>query len=81
MAAYYQQGEEDRVVEIFDIAPAYLKSLGIHPFKYVITEADFGPSYAANNQFISITIKITFIPMQRLNWRKFLQQCVCIPTS
>ncbi|OAB81575.1 OmpA family protein [Cochleicola gelatinilyticus] len=59
MNTYYSKGGEDRVVEVFDNDPAYLKTLGIQPFKYVITEAainskfsDFGPSYADNDQLI-----------------------------
>ncbi|SDF17130.1 OmpA family protein [Ulvibacter litoralis] len=52
MEKYVALGGEERVVQVFENDPEYLKSLGVEPFKYVINKisvnskfSDFGPSY------------------------------------
>ena len=52
MGIYTSLGGEERTIEVFDNDPEYLKSLGLQPFKYVISKilanskfSDFGPSY------------------------------------
>jgi|TARA_R100000479_G_C6396936_1_gene207474 outer membrane protein OmpA-like peptidoglycan-associated protein/tetratricopeptide (TPR) repeat protein len=52
MDTYLSLGGVEREVKEFENDPEYLKSLGVHPFKYVINKvavnsrfSDFGPSY------------------------------------
>lgn len=52
MQIYVSQGGAEKEVKAFENDPDYLKSLGIHPFKYIINKvavnskySDFGPSY------------------------------------
>ncbi len=55
MNTYLSMGGVEREVKGFENDPEYLKSLGVHPFKYVINKvatnsrfSDFGPSYYKN---------------------------------
>ena len=64
MAKYVALGGEERVVQMFDTDPEYLKSLGVEPFKYVINKistnskfSDFGPSYYKNQIVFSSSTK------------------------
>ena len=52
MEIYLSQGGSEKEVKGFENDPEYLKSLGVHPFKYIINKvavntkySDFGPSY------------------------------------
>jgi outer membrane protein OmpA-like peptidoglycan-associated protein/tetratricopeptide (TPR) repeat protein len=64
MNKYVALGGEERVVEVFDTDPEYLKSLGVQPFKYVINKistntkfSDFGPSYYKDRIVFSSSTK------------------------
>jgi len=60
MDTYLSRGGVEREVKKFENDPEYLKSLGVHPFKYVINKvavntkfSDFGPSYYKNKLIFS----------------------------
>ncbi|MCZ4320315.1 OmpA family protein [Aequorivita viscosa] len=64
MQVYFNKGGEEKNIKKFDNDPEYLKSLGVHPFKYVIKKvavntrlSDFSPIYYKNKIVFSSTAR------------------------